>query len=245
MNRLIKKNKGNYKFSQAVCEKLEYYVYSLANPNGKVFYIGKGKNNRIFQHLKGVVVKNRKSEKIDTIKKILRKGKKIQYAIIRHGMNEKEAFEVESALIDHIGLTGLTNKVYGQDSEDRGKMSPKEIIAICDAKKAKITDPVMLIKINRKFTRDISENDLYYATRYCWKLGERRYKAKYALPTYRGIIREVYEIKSWHSTKNKTGKRWEFRGKIADESIRKKYVSKSVNHLIKQGAQNPIKYIKC
>jgi len=39
------------------------------------------------------------------------------------------------------------------------------------------------------------------------------------------------------------GKRFEFVGQVADESIRKKYVGKSVTSFYKRGEQNPIKYI--
>lgn len=44
------------KFNQATVEKLKYYVYALTylDDNNKeiVFYIGKGKANRIFSHFK-------------------------------------------------------------------------------------------------------------------------------------------------------------------------------------------------
>jgi hypothetical protein len=40
------------KFSQKSIEKLKYYVYALKDPsNNEVFYIGKGKDNRIFDHV--------------------------------------------------------------------------------------------------------------------------------------------------------------------------------------------------
>jgi len=40
------------KFSQKSIEKLKYYVYALKDPsNSEVFYIGKGKDNRIFDHV--------------------------------------------------------------------------------------------------------------------------------------------------------------------------------------------------
>ncbi len=39
------------RFSQEVCEKLGYYVYRLVDPrNGETFYVGKGRNNRVFAH---------------------------------------------------------------------------------------------------------------------------------------------------------------------------------------------------
>ena len=44
------------KFSKEVCEELKYYVYRLIDPrNGNTFYVGKGKNNRVFAHAKGVL----------------------------------------------------------------------------------------------------------------------------------------------------------------------------------------------
>ena len=47
-------------FSEKVKQKLGYYVYALVDPrDNKIFYIGKGINNRIFQH----------EEKLDNSKK--------------------------------------------------------------------------------------------------------------------------------------------------------------------------------
>jgi len=44
-------------FSPAVVEALGYYVYLLKDPEtDKVFYVGKGTGNRIFQHLKEAAV---------------------------------------------------------------------------------------------------------------------------------------------------------------------------------------------
>ncbi len=38
-------------FNSAVAEHLRWYVYALRNPlDGRIFYIGKGKGNRVFQH---------------------------------------------------------------------------------------------------------------------------------------------------------------------------------------------------
>lgn len=46
-------------FDSLTAEKLEYYVYALINPiNNKPFYIGKGKENRVFAH-KEEVLKNK------------------------------------------------------------------------------------------------------------------------------------------------------------------------------------------
>ena len=39
-------------FTFEVSEKLKYYVYRLVDPrNGETFYVGRGKNNRVFAHI--------------------------------------------------------------------------------------------------------------------------------------------------------------------------------------------------
>ncbi len=41
-------------FPPEVIKKLHYYVYRLIDPrNGETFYIGKGKDNRVFAHARG------------------------------------------------------------------------------------------------------------------------------------------------------------------------------------------------
>lgn len=96
-------------FRQKVKEPLGYYVYALVDPrNSKIFYIGKGKENRVFQHAKGALEdiledalsENAPNLKLDTIRSIISEGKKVAYYIIRHNLEEKEAYLVESTLID-------------------------------------------------------------------------------------------------------------------------------------------------
>jgi len=40
-------------FSEEVRQKINYYVYRLIDPrNGETFYVGKGMDNRVFQHIR-------------------------------------------------------------------------------------------------------------------------------------------------------------------------------------------------
>ena len=98
-------------FSDKVKQKLGYYVYALTDPrDNKIFYIGKGINNRIFQHEE----KLDNSNKSNRIKEILSSGNKIKKLIISYGLSEKEAFVAESALINimnYIDSQSLSNLV--------------------------------------------------------------------------------------------------------------------------------------
>ena len=43
-------------FPNEVIKELGYYVYRLIDPrNGETFYVGKGKDNRVFQHIAGEI----------------------------------------------------------------------------------------------------------------------------------------------------------------------------------------------
>jgi len=89
--------------------------------------------------------------------------------------------------------------------------------------------------------------------RFAWKLGAKREKVQYAMAIYEGVIREVYEVKGWHPegstfqtlpNRNPPEEgRWEFVGRIAEESVRKKYQYRSVTHYFPKASQNPIQYV--
>lgn len=227
-------------FSQAVCEKIGYYVYVLKDPrNSEIFYIGKGKGNRVFQHVACALETEDDSDKLNLIREILNEGKNVEYYILRHGLaTEKDALEIESACIDLIGLDNLTNEIKGHNSWESGMKTANEIVQHYDAKAITITEPTIIININKLYKRFMKDNELYNTTRSSWKLGSKKNEAKYVIAAYRGLVREVYKINSW----NQVGDRWEFTGEVAEKEIRDKYLNQSLENYTKKGSQNPIKY---
>lgn len=232
------------KFNTTITKQLGSYVYLYIDPaDGEIFYVGKGKGNRAFSHLN----EESEHEKIKRIKEIRDNGNEPIIEILVHGLNDQGAKKVESSVIDLLGKENLTNKAAGWQSGIYGRMGLEQIRSIYDAKEANITEPGILIKINQSFRYGMTPIELYDVTRCCWKLGERRNNAKYAFAVYDGVIQEVYEILNWYvggltmaSTDRVLEKdRWEFVGRIADDSIRDKYLNKKVNHK----DQNPIKYV--
>ena len=235
-------------FDEISEQKLKYYVYALVNPKtNKPFYIGKGNGNRVFMHKEDAIKGDSKTLKLDIIREIKNEGLDVNHLIIRHGLTEKESFEIEASLIDFGNKFGFSfsNIVQGQHSEERGLMTSDEIIRLYNAKPLeKIDDPVILININKRYKRNSGSKEIYNATKESWKVSESRIKnIKYALSEFEGIIIEVYKINEWYKVEKKGESiRWGFNGEIAIDIIRNKYLNKSIAHTKKRGAANPIRY---
>lgn len=236
-------------FPTSVIEKLGYYVYFLIDPETQqVFYVGKGIGNRVFAHANAAITNAVPGEKLDRIRAIHSKGLAVEHVIHRHGLTDKEAFEVEAALIDYLGMATLTNQVQGFNSDDRGRMSVIDIISKYAAPEVTIAEPVILITINRLYRKGMSEDDLYEVTRGNWVIGKRRENAHYALAVYNGIIRQAYTIERWFPASQrdpdqKSSNRWRFDGSIAHEL--QHYIGGSTIRYATLGAQNPIRYVNC
>jgi len=245
-------------FSDSVIENLGYYVYILVDPrNNKPFYVGKGVGNRVFAHMNDTVTDETKvSLKQSLIRDIQHDGKQVEIYIARHGLNGDEAFEVESTLIDFIQLRNLSNEVevheeekqltnivLGHHAAERGLMTLNEIQQLYGAEEAEITDPVIIININRKYTRGMSPEEIYGITRASWKVSATSAaKATYALASFRGIIKEVFTISEWVPVE---GGRMAFNGEIAVDGIAQKYRNRAIASYMKVGAQNPVRYVNC
>ena len=235
------------KISQRTIEELKYYVYALKDPrNGEIFYIGKGKGQRIFDHEAEALVHDRDdTEKIERIKSIKKAGKHVIKLVVRHGLKtEQEAYNIEAALIDILG-DQLTNNSGGHDSDDYGLMTIKEIEIKYQAKTAKFTEPALLININDKYIKAKDDPEkLYNATRMHWRVNQKRAsKIRIACAVYRGIIREVYAVESWGKSTKIKGRKY-FIGKVAPSAIREKYLDTSVAQYWGKGSQNPIRYVE-
>jgi len=217
-------------FSQLTIEKLGYYVYTLTDPfDGFVFYVGKGQGNRVFAHVNDALETETSSDKLDRIRQIIRGGEKPIHSIIRHGMDEQTAFEVEAALIDAYGFKDLHNEVLGHGS-DRGISSARELEIKYAAEPVIIEDPVFLGFVTGYDPELTKDEDLFRDTSYCWKVNPSKHKAKYAFAVHRMIIREVYVIETW--LRDPMNKRWYFEGYPAPEDVRQKYLYKDISSYI-------------
>jgi hypothetical protein len=223
-----------------VARQLGYYVYIYIHPRTKKpFYVGKGLGQRALAHL---------SSEVESQKGLVLQPR---IDILAHNLpDEKTAFRIEAAVIDLFNLDRLRNKVRGWRSIELGRWPLADLIAHYAAKPVIIDDAVMLIRINKQYTPGMSAKKLYQATRHAWMVGRRRENAKFACAVFEGVVREVYEIREWRKASSREGegdvsRRWEFVGKIADESVRSKYLGRRVESYLPRGSQNPIRYVNC
>ena len=235
-----------------------YYVYMLINPEDKKpFYVGKGKGNRVFQHIQDALNSDIVTEKYDVIRDIISKRKEVEHIIICHGINnESEAYRIEAAVIDSLNYYGcnLTNAVNGHHSTESGLMTTDEIKRLYSAEALNhIDDDCVIININSQYNRGMGHSAIYDATKEIWRIGKNKIKGiKYVLSEYRGLIVEVFKVDRWYSKErpyNSNSKKagqtyvgYGFDGKIADDAVRNKYINKSIAHKKVKGRSNPISY---
>lgn len=219
---------SNQKFTNRACDELSYYVYCLVDPtDNKVFYVGKGKNNRVFNHIENVEDQTEndtdqlidEGEKNKRIKEI--GAQNVKHFILRHGLTEDQALQLESTLIDFLmdervngGTKHLTNLVHGHHHYDKGIKTPEEINAQYPEKdfRPKEEDKIIIVLLN-----SLKDNDnIYDRARGDWAFKEEKVKeCTHVLAVYHGVVRAVYPVSPdvWEMTRAKgdhKSARWRF-----------------------------------
>ena len=240
------------RFPEACFDTLGCYVYRLIDPrNGKTFYIGRGRGNRVFAHVNDELrftnsvddndfTEDEVSAKIKTIRDIRHAGLKVIHVIHRYGMTDKEAMEVEAALIDDYSI-GITNIQSGYDA-DRGIIETQTLIHKLSADEFVEPDDLDYIIIKTKISTIENSGSLYEATRRAWYLSLNKVQAyPYVLSTINGVVEEVYEVDNWY--KSEEVGRVEFNGHVAPDHIRNLFIHKKLpGHYREKGMARPALY---
>lgn len=104
-------------------------------------------------------------------------------------------------------------------------------------------EPTMIIKINRHYREGMGAEDLYNTTRQWWRVSlDHAQRMKYALAVVNGIVLEVYKMERWEYGGEEHDKRSCFFGQVAEESVRQRFIGKSVKALFTKGDASPVRY---
>lgn len=222
---------------------LGLYVYRLIDPrNGETFYVGRGRDNRIFQHVKEAekIEENKLSEnfretddtigslKLHKINSIKKDGLEVAYVIHRHKIPHEAIDHVEAAVID--AFPGLTNEKRGYRSADTGPMTVRQIRKKYGLEELTINAGETLLLININALEDTySETKIIKQIECAWRLDPKRAeKAQFVLAVHRGVIIGAFGNSSWE-----TATRARFPQLSTDEPDRYGFEPKKLNdHLL-------------
>lgn len=179
-------------FSNKVIENLGYYIYALVDPRDqKIFYIGKGCGNRVFQHCIAAIHDNDETLKLDTIRVILKSGLQVGHYILRHKLTEEMALQMESLLIDILTYPVFNRKFLlanikgGHHQWNEGIKTVEEIGLIYDCEEIDINSNdkghMLLVSLNKsydsaKVKKGYERVDVYQKTRKFWYISKSRAK---------------------------------------------------------------------
>lgn len=237
-----------------VQQRLGYYVYQLIDPtNGKVFYIGKGKGDRVLSHIKEEANFDGSSEsysvlplKLGFIKSLKAGGREPTHVIVRHGMTEQEAELVEAVLIQET--SGLTNLVSGRGTDQFGRATLEELVGRYSEEPLSLNPNhkilIFKIKADKK-----SDKCIYESVRRAWKVNiNRAKKADYIFAVIDRLVAGIFVADEWlEATKDNfptldkdEPSRYGFNGKEIDIS---EYKHKRLpDNFCSKGMSNPVRY---
>ena len=243
-------------FPLEVAERLRWYVYRLIDPrNGETFYVGKGRGNRVFEHVKRNVTADPDEDEIDLkIQRIIDIGKAnlpVLHVIHRHNIeNEEIAYEIEAALIE--AYPGLSNKVSGHGTGDYGCRHVDQIISEYRALAFEPYEPLILISISKSYDED--GKDIYDAVRGVWRTDiNRARRFKLVLAHRRGLVVGAFRPTIWlPATKANfpwleadISGRCGFEGVPAEVIVADNYIGKRVPEKFRtRGASNPVRFVE-
>lgn len=184
-------------------EKLGNYIYALIDPRDrKMFYVGKGVGDRMFEHFKEAedCHKNNKiaSSKIIRILDIWNNDEDVEWAIICHSVDKSRIFEIESAVYNAVSVSQNGSLLNSSVTPHSSLLNKDDVKALA----AKPINPevayktVFVFPIQNALEKGGGE---YEATRRAWYVKQEYQKIpSFAVGVSQGISKGSFRIKSWH-----------------------------------------------
>lgn len=224
-------------FDDRITTAIGCYVYLLMDPtsNNEVFYVGKGGgtgdgNERVLAHFEDARNSKKSNAKVERINAIWAAHKDVTWAIVRHGMSEKEALHVEAALIDAFPKNQLTNLVAGHGIRTNGLLWPDDVYSMAAPPVNPISKyPCVLIFTIHNALQD--GKNPYDATRGSWSRVPEEFRVRddvIAIGLKNGISRCVIKINKNSWEKNHED-RWIFEGEYFHAEGKHELLNKNFN----------------
>ena len=211
-------------FPLGVHSKLGEYVYALRDPrDNHIFYIGKGNDDRLFEHFveadKALAGAMAWTEKLRRIAEVWQQNLDVEWWIIRYNLGggvipPVDVFDVEAALIDLLAISKngpALNDIAGHRGATRGILSSEDVSALA----AQPVNPpsgypsVFVFPIQNALNKG---TPVYEATRGQWAVAAkaRNLETPLAVGIAGGLSKGVFEITAW--TELPDVDKWEFSG---------------------------------
>jgi len=194
-------------------KRLGKYVYALRDPrDGKIFYVGQGTNDRIFEHfneanncVKCSMKFEELSSKIIRILDIWKNNEDVEWIILSHNLplESKIADLIEAAIFDSLSES--------QNGDTLNEISPPNSSRLLaddiEAMAADYVNPILALKYVFVFPiQNVLKGEIspYDATRTTWSISlkYRALKESYAVGLKNSISKGSFEIKNWIEVTN-------------------------------------------
>ena len=240
---------------KAIDEKRGCYVYALVEPEPakRIFYIGKGKNQRPSDHIREAISAARKeanlTDKQRKIIEILDARKKVQFVILRSGLTDHEAYELEGMMINFLnrsdydfgGIAQLLNIQNGHHNDTNGIMNLGYMFG---APEAEVNDKEKIIAISINESYNLAKRNVYNAVRESWHVSlPHARRADYVVAVYHGIVLGIYNNVLWKYVPGSSPSRYCFEAEeVKTSNIYERLFHKEWPNEYKFGSGNPIRY---
>jgi hypothetical protein len=185
--------------------RLGQYVYALRDPRDKkIFYVGRGDNDRVFHHFNEAEKKSNLpiqqiSSKAIRILDIWKNDEDVEWFIVAHNLTDGKTAEIiESAVYDSLGQSQNGEPVNENRTPRSSLLLPEDL----DAMAAEPVNPsrpfenVFVFPIHRAL---VARKDIYASTRAAWRVANHFQKlGGYAVGLQYSIAKGTFEIEEWN-----------------------------------------------
>lgn len=191
-------------------EKLGKYVYALRDPrDGKIFYVGQGINDRVFEHfneadncINSSMPFKQMSSKVIRILDIWNNNEDVEWIILAHNLptDNNVADLIESAIFDGLSESQNGETLNEVSPPNSSRLLPDDL----DAMAAEFVNPttpynnVFIFPIQNALTKGTSP---YNATRTTWAVSShyQTLNPAFAVGLKNSISKGSFQISSWAS----------------------------------------------